>query len=198
MIQCLYSISQRAHSPEVGSFQFCYSPSMSNGLPSFHGDGIRLLGFLPLDRSPFEEAIDREYVTASPIGVPKRRQPVNGLAFGIDRLASALLVLAPIRDEGPADRVILRRSCWCANNAALFTDKARGICAELFALYQRTRSSHDGITSHPRTCSRIVQRFRSKVAAGVGRTVALPARSSERRLKTYGETNRCCRRAGAR
>jgi hypothetical protein len=51
--------------------------------------------------------------------------------------------------------------------------------AQLFALYQRTRSSHDGITSHPLTCSRIVERFRSKVAAGLGRTVALPARSSE-------------------
>jgi hypothetical protein len=89
----------RSHSPEVGSFQFSHSP------PILHGNGIGLLGSLTPDRLPFEETIDWEYATPPTIGVPKRRQPVNGLAFGVDRLASALGVLTPVRDETPAQRI---------------------------------------------------------------------------------------------
>ena len=40
-----------------------------------------------------------------PIGVPERREGPDGLAFGVDRLAATLRVLAPIRDEAPAQRI---------------------------------------------------------------------------------------------
>ena len=39
----------RIHSPEVGSFQFSHCPPIPNGLPSLHGEGIGLLGRLPLE-----------------------------------------------------------------------------------------------------------------------------------------------------
>jgi hypothetical protein len=39
------------------------------------------------------------------ISLPKRRECPDGLAFGVDRLAATLGVLAPIRDEPPAERI---------------------------------------------------------------------------------------------
>jgi hypothetical protein len=70
-----------------------------------HGDGVGLFGLLSLDRLPFEEAIDRQDAPPLAISLPKRRECPDGLAFGVDRLAATLRVLAPIRDEAPAQRI---------------------------------------------------------------------------------------------
>jgi hypothetical protein len=63
---------------------------------------VRLFCFLPLDRLPLEEAIDREDARPSPIRLPEGWQTVNGLAFGVDRFASALGVLTPVRTSKEA------------------------------------------------------------------------------------------------
>ena len=70
-----------------------------------HGDGIGLLGFLALDRLPFEEAVDGDDAAPSAIGISEGRQIAYGLVFGIDRPSPALRVLAPIRDKTPAQRL---------------------------------------------------------------------------------------------
>src|ERR1700693_146168 len=54
---------------------------------------------------PFEEAVDRDDAAPPSIGVPERRKPRHRLGLGIDRLAAAGLVLAPARDEAPAQQV---------------------------------------------------------------------------------------------
>jgi hypothetical protein len=64
-----------------------------------------LLGLLSLDRLPLEEAIDRQDAPPFAISLPKRRECPDGLAFGVDRFPATLRVLAPIRDEAPAERI---------------------------------------------------------------------------------------------
>ena len=39
------------------------------------------------------------------MGIPKHRQPVHRLAFGVDRLASAFRIQAPVGNEAPPQRV---------------------------------------------------------------------------------------------
>ena len=78
---------------------------MPKGLPSFMANGIRLFGLMAFDRLPFEEAIDRQDAPPLAISLPKRRECPDGLAFGVDRLPATLWVLAPIRDEAPAQRI---------------------------------------------------------------------------------------------
>jgi hypothetical protein len=47
----------------------------------------------PLDRVPLEEAIDRDDAAPPPIGIAECRQSEYRLAFGVDRLTSALMPL---------------------------------------------------------------------------------------------------------
>jgi hypothetical protein len=65
----------------------------------FHGDGIGLLGFLPLDRLPLEEAVDRDDTAPPAIGISEGRETMYGLAFGVDRLAPAFRGPAPIGNK---------------------------------------------------------------------------------------------------
>src|SRR5262245_4991804 len=78
----------RIHSLGAGSFQFSQRPPIPNGLPSF-----------------IAIALYRDNATTPTIGIPECWQDVHGLAFGIDRLAPARRVLAPIGNEAPAQRV---------------------------------------------------------------------------------------------
>jgi hypothetical protein len=73
--------------------------------PILHGNGIGLFGLLALDCFPLEEAIDGENAPPLTIGVTEGRQTVHGLAFGVDRLPPAFRVLAPVRNEAPAQRI---------------------------------------------------------------------------------------------
>src|SRR3954451_23922095 len=57
-----------------------------------HSNCVRLFGFVPLDRHPFEEPVHRNNAASRPVSVPERRQGVYGLAFGVDRLSPALWV----------------------------------------------------------------------------------------------------------
>ena len=57
---------------------------------------------LRLDRLPLVKSIDRKNAAPPAVGVAKHRQLRDGLALGVDRLASALRVLAPLGDEAPA------------------------------------------------------------------------------------------------
>ena len=92
----------RIHSPGSRFFPIFPQPAKAEGTAVLHGDGIGLLGFLPLDRLPLEEAIDRNDAAAPAIGIPEGGQIAHGLAFSIDRPSPALRVLAPIRDKTPA------------------------------------------------------------------------------------------------
>ena len=71
----------------------------------FHGNGIGLLCLVPLDRLPLEEAINRHDASALAIGFVEGRQLPHRLALSVDRLAPAGRVLAPVRDQPPAQRV---------------------------------------------------------------------------------------------
>jgi hypothetical protein len=90
----------RCHSPELGSFQFSQTPVRPNGAPS-HRDGIGLLRLQPFDAfhskklptSTMQRLCDRH---------PKGWKISDGLAFGIDGLATAKRVFAPMRDQAPA------------------------------------------------------------------------------------------------
>jgi len=66
-----------------------------------HGDGIGLLGPLSLDGLPLEEPVHRKDASSLPICLPKCWQPRDCLSLGIDRLASAGRVLAPIGNQPP-------------------------------------------------------------------------------------------------
>jgi hypothetical protein len=90
----------RIHSPEAGSFQFSQMRAAV-----LHGDGIRLLSFLPLDRFPLEKAVHRHDAAALPVRIPECRQIAYRLAFGIDRLTPTRRVVAPIRNQAPAQRI---------------------------------------------------------------------------------------------
>jgi hypothetical protein len=74
-------------------------------LAILHGDRVGLLRLLALDRLPFIEAVHRENAAAPAIRLPKHWQPVRRLAFGVDRLAPAVRVLAPGGNKAPAQRV---------------------------------------------------------------------------------------------
>jgi hypothetical protein len=64
-----------------------------------------LLRLLALDRLPFEEPVDRHDAAALGIGIPERGQIPHRLALGVDWLAAALRIFAPIRDKAPTQRV---------------------------------------------------------------------------------------------
>src|SRR6266516_2195718 len=70
-----------------------------------HGDGIRLLCSLALNRLPLKETVHRHDAAPPDIGVPEHRQPGDRLRLGIDRLATALRVFAPVRDEPPFQEI---------------------------------------------------------------------------------------------
>src|SRR5262245_11857251 len=70
-----------------------------------HSDSVGLFCLLPLDRLPLEEAVHRHDTAAPAIGIPKRREVAHSLIFGVDRLSTTCWVLAPIRDQAPAQRV---------------------------------------------------------------------------------------------
>jgi hypothetical protein len=83
------------HSPDaVGSFQYSAD---AERFAALHCNRIRLLRPLSLDRLPLEEAIDRDDAAALPVRLAECRQPIDGLAFGVDRLSAAGRVLAPVR-----------------------------------------------------------------------------------------------------
>jgi hypothetical protein len=72
--------------------------SYAEGAAVLHGDGIRLLSFLPLDRFPLKKAVYRHDAATLPVRIPECRQIPYRLAFGIDRLT----IVAPIRNQAPA------------------------------------------------------------------------------------------------
>src|SRR5262249_48014003 len=74
-----------------------------------HGDGVGPFRLLPLDRFPFEEAVDRHDAAALAVGVAERWQIAHALPLGVDRLA--LGISAPVRNEPPAQRVERHLSC---------------------------------------------------------------------------------------
>jgi hypothetical protein len=57
---------------------------------------IGLLRLLAPDRLPLVEAVPWQDAAPAVIGFPKRRRPLDGLAFGVDRLAAAFRAL-PLR-----------------------------------------------------------------------------------------------------
>src|SRR5215471_924661 len=78
------------------------NPTDAERFTGLHRNGIRLLGLLPLDRLPLEKAVHRHDAAPLAVGVSERREPVNGLALGVDWLAASGWVLAPIRNQAPA------------------------------------------------------------------------------------------------
>src|SRR6266404_3883331 len=58
-----------------------------------------------LDRLPFEEPVHRHDAAALTVGLPEGGQLPHALALGVDRLAAALRIIAPIRDQAPTQRV---------------------------------------------------------------------------------------------
>ena len=74
-------------------------------LAVLHGDGKWLLGLLAFDRLPLVKSVDRQDAVPPAVGFAEHRQLVDGLALGVDGLAPALGVFAPIRNEPPAQRV---------------------------------------------------------------------------------------------
>src|SRR5262249_11820717 len=60
---------------------------------------------LTLDRLPFEEPVHRHDAAAPSVGIAKRGQIPHALALGVDRLAAALGITAPIRDQAPTQRI---------------------------------------------------------------------------------------------
>ncbi len=60
---------------------------------------------LPLDCLRPEEAIDRDDTAASRVGIPEHRQLRDGLCLGIDGLAAALRIFAPVRDQAPFQKI---------------------------------------------------------------------------------------------
>src|SRR5439155_21306174 len=70
-----------------------------------HGGAIRLLRRLLLDRSPFEETINRQNAPAAGVGVPKARQRLRGLGLRVSGLAPTLRVSAPVRNQPPAQQI---------------------------------------------------------------------------------------------
>jgi hypothetical protein len=71
----------------------------------FHGDGVGLLRLLPFDRFPLEESVHRHDASTSAVGLAERRQIAHRLALGVDRLAAAFGIAAPVRDQSPAQRI---------------------------------------------------------------------------------------------
>src|SRR5262249_22040171 len=70
-----------------------------------HGDRVRLLRLLTLDRLPFEEPVHRHDAAAHSIGIAERGQIPHALALGVDRLSAAFRITAPIRDQSPTQRI---------------------------------------------------------------------------------------------
>src|SRR5262245_8868982 len=70
-----------------------------------HRDRVGLLGPLPLDGLPLEEAVHRHDTAPYAIGIPETGQVSRGLALSVDGLAAASRVTAPVRDEAPTQRV---------------------------------------------------------------------------------------------
>jgi hypothetical protein len=56
------------------------------------------------DRFPLEEAVNRQEAPPLTISLPERGKCADGLAFRVDWFSATLRVLAPIRDEAPAQR----------------------------------------------------------------------------------------------
>ena len=61
----------RIHSPEAGAFQFSQIREPNGAV--LHGDGKRLLCFLPFDGLPLEETVHRHDAAALAISIPERR-----------------------------------------------------------------------------------------------------------------------------
>src|SRR5262249_35032092 len=60
---------------------------------------------LALDRLPFEEPVHRHDAATHSIGIAERGQIPHALALGVDRLAAALRITAPIRNQTPPQRI---------------------------------------------------------------------------------------------
>src|SRR5204862_5990983 len=82
---------RKSAGPFTGSWVLPILPDTGNAerCAIFHGDCVRLLCFLALDRLPLEEAVDRHDAAAPAVGIAKARQVPHGLAFGVDGLAAA-------------------------------------------------------------------------------------------------------------
>ena len=74
-----------SHSSDFGSFQFLPQSAKAEWAAVLHGNGIRLLGPLTLDRLPLEEAVHRNDAAPLPVSIPKGRQSLHRLAVGVDR-----------------------------------------------------------------------------------------------------------------
>ena len=92
------------HSSLTGSFQFSHSPAIPNGEPSFIAMAKGCFGFCPLiafhSKKPSIGRMHRRRAYVPECG--KRR---NRLGLGIDRLATALRVAAPVRDQPPFQEI---------------------------------------------------------------------------------------------
>src|SRR6185312_13321113 len=64
------------------------------------GDGKGLLRLLTFDGLPLEEPVDRHDAAPAPVGVTERPKRAHRLALGVDRLAPAIGVLAPVGNYG--------------------------------------------------------------------------------------------------
>jgi SOS response associated peptidase (SRAP) len=79
--------------------------AIAERLAVFHRDGVGLLRLLPLDRLPLEEPVYWDNAPAQQVRIPERGQRPNRLALGIDRFPAAARVVAPVRDQAPAQRI---------------------------------------------------------------------------------------------
>jgi hypothetical protein len=61
---------------------------------------------VPTPHRPLNEIVIAVRPSREPgISIAEHRQPVHGFAFGVDRLALALWVLAPVGDEAPTQLI---------------------------------------------------------------------------------------------
>src|SRR5262249_35740200 len=82
-------------------------PAVGNDTRSaiLHSDSVGLLCPLTLDRPTLEEAIYWYNAAALTVRIAECRQVPHGLVLGVDRLSTTHWVLAPIRDQAPAQWV---------------------------------------------------------------------------------------------
>ena len=78
-------------------------PNSGNGerCPVLHGNGVRLLRSRSFDGPPLKEAFDWNDAAPFSVSRAEARQGRQGFGARVDRLASAVRVLAPIRNQSP-------------------------------------------------------------------------------------------------
>src|SRR6476620_6810774 len=93
--------------PFTGSGVSPVFPNATNpqGLSIFHRNREGLLCLGAFDGHPLVETVHGTDAATRSISVAKVRERVHRLALGVDGLATTLRVVAPVRDQTPAQRI---------------------------------------------------------------------------------------------